>query len=311
MVFVIGGINVGKLIDYKNLKRIIDSRAKELEFVKYIKKYKNKTIVVKYGGSALETSQKISYLVDDLIFLKQQNINVVLIHGGSRQLNKLLKEKKINNETIEGIRITTEEILKYAIDIFKEVNNLIVTEINKKGRGEIKAIGLNGNEIPITISDILDKKKYKYVGKIKKINIEYLTALSKKYIPVLSSLSQTEDHQPLNVNADTNAAEIAKKLNAEKFILMTDKDGILGEDVELLPTLDVKRTNTMLKQGIISGGMVPKVEACLAALEGHVKKVHIINGTKPHALAKEIFTDEGIGTQILNSTIKIKHLKYE
>jgi acetylglutamate kinase len=288
-----------KVMTFQDLKQIKFSRAKELEYVKYIKEFKNKTIVVKYGGSALETSQKISYLVDDLIFLKQQNINVVLLHGGSRQLNHLLKEKNIKTLSIDGVRVTTKEILSYAIEVFQQVNDLIVKEINKKGKGEIKGFGLNGNKIPITISEYLDKNKYHYVGKIKEVNTEYITAIDKQYIPVLSSLSQTKDHEPLNVNADTNAAEIAKKLNAYKFIIMTDTDGILDEHGTLLPSLDQASVKQMLQKKIISAGMIPKVEACLSALDGNIKKVHIINGAYPHALAKEIFTDCGIGTEIL------------
>ena len=290
---------MSKVMTFEDLKRIKDSRAKELEYVKYIKEFKNKLIVVKYGGSALETSHKISYLVDDLIFLKQQHINVILIHGGSRQLNHLLKEKNIKSSFIKGNRVTTDEILNYAIQVFKNVNELIVEEINKKGKGEIKGFGLNGHEIPITISEYLDKNKYHYVGKIKEVNTEYITAIDNQYIPVLSSLSQTKKHEPLNLNADTYAAEIAKKLNAYKFVIMTDTDGILDKHGKLLPSLDQATVKQMLWKKVISAGMIPKVEACLSALEGNVKKVHIINGTYPHALAKEIFTDCGIGTEIL------------
>jgi len=293
----------------EDLKLIKGSLAKELEYIKYIKQFRNKTIVVKYGGSALETTKKISYLIDDLIFLKQEHINVVLIHGGSRQLNAKLKQENITNESIDGIRVTTKEILSHAIETFKTVNEFIVQKINEKGQEEIKGIGLNGNEIPITISEFLDKDKYQYVGKIVAVNIGYITALGPQYIPVLSSLSQTKDREPLNINADTNAAEIAKKLQADKFIIMTDTNGILNEDGDLLSSLDQEAVKQMLEKHIISAGMIPKVEACLSALEGGVNKVHIINGTSPHALAKEIFTDSGIGTEIVKYS-KLHEIKY-
>jgi len=298
-----------KVMSLEDLKQIKWAHAKELEYIKYIKEFRNKTIVVKYGGSALETKEVISYLIDDLIFLKQQNINVILLHGGSRQLNANLKELKIPNKSINGIRVTTKEILKQAVAVFKEVNQFIVDKINIKGKGEIKGIGLNGDEIPITISEFLDKEKYEYVGKIVKVNVDYINALDGQYIPVLSSLSQTEDHQPLNINADTNAAEIAKELHADKLIIMTDTNGILDENGKLLSSLDRELVEEMLKKQTISAGMVPKVEACLAALEGNVKKVHIINGTSAHALAREIFTESGIGTEIIDrqKTYKIKH----
>lgn len=286
-------------IGFDDLKQIISSRARELEFAKYIKIFKGHTIVVKYGGSALETEDNISSLIDDLIFLKQQQINVVLIHGGSKHLNNVLKQHNINNEIIDGIRVTTKEVLRHAIKVFKDVNSMIVAEINYKGRGEIKAIGLNGSEIPITISLYLDKEKYHYVGRIVKVNIDYLNALRSEYIPVISSLSQTEDHQILNVNADTHAVEIAIKLNAEKYINMTNTDGILDETGRLIPSMNMDMAEKMLQSGVISKGMVPKIQSCLHALRHNVNKVHIINGTFPHALAREIFTDEGIGTEIV------------
>jgi acetylglutamate kinase len=298
-----------KVMTLDDLKLIKGAHAKELENKKYIKEFRNKTIVVKYGGSALEVPKVISYLIDDLIFLKQLHINVVLLHGGSRHLNDLLKKKKIEHKSINGIRVTSKEILDDAIKVFTAVNNSIVDEINIKGQGEIKGIGLNGNEVPITISEYLDKATYQYVGKIVDVNVEFINALDSQYIPVLSSLSQTKDHQPLNINADTNAAEIAKKLNAYKLIIVTDKDGILGKDGKLLSSVNESQIKAMLEEGTISEGMVPKVLACLSAIEGNVKKVHIINGTKPDALVKELFTDSGIGTEIVKQS-KVSKIKY-
>jgi acetylglutamate kinase len=298
-----------KVMTLDDLKLIKGAHAKELEYIKYIKEFRNKTIVVKYGGSALETPRVLSYLIEDLIFLKQQHINVVLLHGGSRQLNDELRKSNIKHESIEGIRITTKEILDQAIDVFTKVNAWIVNEINERGKGEIKGIGLNGNEIPITISEYLDKDKYHYVGKIVAVNVEIIRALGDQYIPVLSSLSQTRDHVPLNINADTNAAEIAKRLNAYKLIIITDKDGILGKDGKLLSSVNETQIIAMLAEGTISEGMIPKAKACLSALKGNIKKVHIINGTERHALAREIFTDGGIGTEIVKEgkLHKMKH----
>lgn len=297
---------MNNILQFKDLKKIINARAKELEFMKYINSFRKKTIVVKYGGSALETSQKIFYLINDIVFMKQQGIDVILIHGGSRQLNKILDDQNIENKTLDGIRITTKDVLKYAIAIFKAVNQLIVNEINKKGNGEVKAIGLNGSEVPISISTFLDEEKYGYVGKIDKVNVEYLNALRKEYIPVLSSLSQTENNQPLNINADMHAAEIAKEIKAEKLIIMTDKIGILNKEKELIPSIDCETIKQLINEGVISAGMTPKVEACMLALEGGVHKVHIIDGTVPHALVKEVFTDEGVGTEIVKLSNKIR-----
>ena len=298
-----------KVMTLEDLKLIKGAHAKELEHIKYIKEFRNKTIVVKYGGSALEVPKVISYLIDDLIFLKQLQINVVLLHGGSRHLNDLLKKKNIKHKSINGIRVTSKEILDDAIKVFTDVNNSIVDEINRKGQGEIKGIGLNGNEVPITISEYLDKDTYQYVGKIVDVNVEFINALDSQYIPVLSSLSQTKDHQPLNINADTNAAEIAKKLNAYKLIIVTDRDGILGKDGKLLSSVNESQIKAMLEEGTISEGMVPKVLACLSAIEGNVKKVHIINGTKQDALVNELFTDSGIGTEIVKQS-KVSKIKY-
>lgn len=299
---------MGKVIKFEDLKKIIIGREKELEFIKYIKKFRNTTIVVKYGGSALETSQNISILVDDVVFMKQQHINIILVHGGSKQLNRLLKENNIKTVITDGIRVTDKTTLKYAIKSFKELNKYIVEQINKKGRGEIKAIGLNGDEIQITTAKFLNKTKYKYVGKIVNVNTDYLKALNKKYIPVLSSLTQTESHQPLNVNADIFAAHIAVALNAEKLVIMTDTNGILDKENKLISTISYSRIVEMINKKIITAGMIPKVEACLFALNNNVPKAHIINGTLPHSLVKEIFTDEGIGTEIVNTVAKTKTL---
>ncbi len=298
-----------KVMTLDDLKLIKGAHAKELEHIKYIKEFRNKTIVVKYGGSALEVQKVISYLIEDLIFLKQLHINVVLLHGGSRQLNEVLKSKKIKHESIDGIRVTTKEILDHAVAEFTKVNKSIVDEINRKGQDEIKGIGINGNEVPVTISEYLDKAKYQYVGHIVDVNVEFINALDSQYIPVLSSLSQTKDHQALNINADTNAAEIAKKLNAYKLIIVTDKDGILGKDGKLLSSVNESQIKEMLEEGTISEGMVPKVLACLSAIEGNVKKVHIINGTKQDALVNELFTDSGIGTEIVKQS-KLSKIKY-
>lgn len=287
-----------KVLRFEELKKIIDSEEKKLEFIKYFNQFKNSTIVVKYGSSALETSQKISYLVDDLIFLKRQNIHVVLIHGGSRQLNEKLKEKGIQVELEDGIRITSKEVLKNAISVFKEMNTYIVNEINKYGNGEVKAIGINGSDIPITISEFLNKDKYGYVGLIQQVDTSFLNALDETYIPVISSLSRTAEGESLNINADTNSTEIAKTLNAEKLVFMTDTDGILDNEGQLNSSLDYDIVKEMIKNGAISGGMIPKAKACLTAIHGNVKKVHIISGTDPHALVKEILTDEGIGTEV-------------
>ncbi|ENN96291.1 acetylglutamate kinase [Methanocaldococcus villosus KIN24-T80] len=282
-----------------------------LEALPYIQKFHNKIFVIKYGGHAMIDENAKNYTAQDIVLLKYVGIKPVIVHGGGPEINRAMEKFGKKPEFIHGLRVTDEETLNIVEMVLTgKINGEIVSRIFKFGG---KAVGLSGKSGRI----ILAKKKRKFiekdgkkvevdlgrVGETVEINTELLDILiNNNYIPVISPIGIDEKGDAYNLNADTVAGDIASALKAEKLILITDVDGIM-EDIndpstvyKKLTVSDVKR---LLKEGKIKGGMIPKVECAIKALEsGGVKSVHIINGKIPHALLVEIFTEEGIGTMI-------------
>jgi len=277
-----------------------------LESLPYIKEYFNKIVVVKIGGSMIEEAESLQSVLNDITLMKYVGIKVVLVHGGGRQITKLMEEKGLKSEFVDGLRITNKESIKIVkMVLIGNINTKIVSFLNKHGRSSIGISGDDTNFIQCR------KKQYKkngknidlgYVGEIEKIDSEFIiNILNSKYIPVIASLGVDKAGNIYNINADTCACEVAKSLKAEKMVLLTDVDGIIKNAAgkqRLISRLTSERCLQMIKSSEISSGMIPKVKACTDALEGGVGRTHILNGTMEHSILVEIFTDKGIGTMI-------------
>tara|TARA_A100001037_G_C15143589_1_gene635073 strand:+ start:2320 stop:3192 length:873 start_codon:yes stop_codon:yes gene_type:complete len=280
-----------------------------IEALPYIKQFSGKTIVIKYGGSAQTDSELNKLFAEDIVLLKYIGINVVIVHGGGPQIAETLQKIGKKSEFIEGLRVTDEETLDIVEMVLSgSTNKSIVRLINQQGG---KAVGLSGSDagltkaMKITLTKESDGKKEEIdlgrVGKVNKINPQIIHYLTKgDYIPVIAPLGVDDNGNVFNINADEVAGAIAGSLEAEKFILLTDVQGILDKSGTLIGSINKEEVQKLQKEEIIAGGMIPKTRACLDALSGGVKKTHIIDGRTPHALLLEVFTDQGVGTEIIN-----------
>lgn len=281
---------------------INDEKAKILvETLPYIEKYSGKTMVVKYGGSAMQNDKLKDSVMEDIILMSYVGINVVLVHGGGKEINKFLDKLNIKKEFINGLRYTdkdTMEVVKMVL--IGKVNKDLVSKINSKGGNAIGICGIDGNMI---LCDELESEiDLGFVGKIKKVNTKVVNdCLKGGYISVIASVGVSEDGYAYNINADLAASAIAKELKAEKLILLTDVPGLLKEpcmDETIISEVKKEEIHTLFEDGTISGGMIPKINSCLDALENGVKRVHILDGRIKHSIIIELFTDAGIGTLI-------------
>ena len=278
----------------------------------YIKKYYGQTIVIKYGGSAMVDKTARKQFIKDVVLMKYIGINPVIVHGGGPEINEMLKKVGKESKFIAGNRVTDGETVEIVEMVLSgKVNKGIVADINKYGG---KAIGISGKDDNMILvrqkyieeksenSEETKKIDIGFVGEIENINTEIIKMLEKSdYIPVISSIGTDKNGQTYNINADYVAGEIAGKLNADRMIFLTDVDGILldyHDKQTLIDEIDVYHVNKLIEKGIISGGMLPKVNTCLKAIKKGVENVIILNGKLEHSLLLELFTEEGAGTLI-------------
>ncbi|MCJ7704015.1 MAG: acetylglutamate kinase [Desulfobacterales bacterium] len=280
-----------------------------IEALPYIRRFYNKTVVIKYGGSTMEEEGLKRSFALDVVLLKYIGLNPVVVHGGGPQIGEMLTRLGKKSEFVEGMRVTDKETMDVVeMVLVGKVNKEIVALINQQGG---KAVGLSGKDgrlilakkLKLTRSAGKDKDPeiidIGMVGEVKAIHPGVIESLEKdNFIPVIAPVGVGEEGETYNINADLVAGKIASALKAEKLILLTDVEGVMDEKKRLIPTLDVKQAKELISQKVISSGMIPKVNCCLDALKDGVSKTHIINGTVEHAILLEIFTDVGIGTQI-------------
>jgi acetylglutamate kinase len=277
-----------------------------LESLPYIKEYFNRVVIVKIGGSMMEEEEILKKVLDDVILMKFVGIKTLLVHGGGKQITKLMNERNIDVKFIDGLRVTTKE----AMDVVKmvligDINSKIVSLLNRHGDVSMGVSGNDGNFIKC------EKKYYSkngktidlgYVGQIVDINLPFiLNILSNDYIPVIASLGSDNKGNIYNINADTCAFQLASALKAKKMLLLSDVDGIsaiIDDKERLISKLTVKGCRELIENKNISSGMIPKINACIDAVNNGVSSATILNGTKDHSILIEIFTDRGIGTMI-------------
>jgi len=271
-----------------------------IEALPYIKAFQDKVIVIKYGGSSIVDRKKRHGVLEDIIFMSYAGMSPVIVHGGGPYINKKLKKKRIKSHFVHGLRVTDEKSLEVIKGVLARVNRQIVREIRTLGG---RAQGLTRRNRVIRVTKETRFGDIGFVGDIVSVNSEKIHNICKRgVIPVISPLGVGRDGKTYNVNADDASAAVASGLTAEKLALLTNVDGIyrdVNDKDSLISTLTIKQVRRLVAKKVIDTGMIPKVKACAAALARGVKKIHIINGGLQHALLLEIFTDEGIGTQIL------------
>ena len=271
-----------------------------VEALPYIQKFTGKTVVVKYGGNAMISEELRRDVMRDIILLNLVGIRVVVVHGGGPEISDMLKRLNHTSRFVDGLRYTDETTMEVVQSILcGKVNKNLVAQINRLGG---QAVGLCGMDGQLFQAELLDEK-YGLVGRITGVNPEPVeSALMNGYIPVVSTVAQGMDAETAyNINADTAAAKLAEALQAEKLILLTDVRGLLRDPkdestlIHVVHTYDVA---ALIEEGVISGGMIPKMECCVDAIAGGVERVHILDGRIPHSILIELLSDQGIGTML-------------
>ena len=274
-----------------------------IEALPYIQTFSGKTVVIKYGGNAMVDAELTHSILQDITLLKYVGVNPVVVHGGGPEINKLLGQLQIESQFHNGLRITdkaTREVVQMVLT--GKINKDIVSQLNCMGAKAIGLCGKDANLICVEKMPAKDGVDLGYVGKITSINTKLLEILARdEFIPVIAPVGVGADGESYNINADTAAAEIAVALKAEKLMFLTDVDGIrrVPNDPEsLIPAVSIEGINQLIDDGIITGGMIPKVRGCIKSVERGVRRTHIVDGTVPHPIILEMFTDSGIGTMV-------------
>ncbi|WP_019504539.1 acetylglutamate kinase [Pleurocapsa sp. PCC 7319] len=275
------------------------------EALPYIQKFTNQTIVIKYGGAAMKDSNLKDKVIRDIVFLACVGVRPVVIHGGGPEINTWLQKLNIEPLFKDGLRVTDEVTMDIVEMVLAgRVNKGLVSLISRAGASAVGLCGKDGNLIQ---ARPVGKEGVGFVGEVTNINTGVIESLvDSGYVPVISSVAADENGQAYNINADTVAGEIAAALQAEKLILLTDTPGILSDYHDpstLINRLDIQKARELIDQGVVSGGMIPKVNCCVRSLAQGVRAAHILDGRLPHSLLLEILTDEGIGSMIVASEL--------
>ena len=293
------------------MKNSLETAAVLIETLPYMQDFYGKTVVIKYGGNAMINSELKNSVIQDITLLKYVGMRPIVVHGGGPEITSVLNKFGKKTEFISGLRVTDEETVSIAeMVLVGKINTEIVNLLNRHGS---KAVGLSGKDANL----ILAKKHFAevhenggvsmvdigFVGEVESINTNILnTLIDSGYIPVIAPIGVGKNGESYNINADYVAGEIAGALGAEKLLMLTDVEGIYRDyqdKTSFISSLSLEEAQQMIAQGSIGGGMIPKVETCIKALQGGTGKTHIIDGRQPHSILLEIFTSQGIGTQVV------------
>ena len=270
-----------------------------LEALPYIKRFTNEKIVIKYGGSAQTSEELKGQFAQDIVLLHLVGMKPIVVHGGGKSITDMLTALGVETSFVDGQRVTTKEVMRIAEMVLSgEINKEIVSLLDNHGS---KAIGISGKDGGFLKGMPKDFENFGYTGNIEHINPEIVNNIIEDgAIPVIAPIagSSTLGHPGFNINADLAASKIAVAMEARKVLFLTDTPGVLDKDMNLITNLSIEKTETLKEDGTILGGMVPKVDACIEALRGGVKKAHIIDGRVEHSLLLEILTSSGVGTCI-------------
>lgn len=286
------------------MQKYIEKANVLIEALPYMRIFNGKSVVIKYGGSAMADEKLRKKVLEDIVLMRLVGINVVIVHGGGKHITELSEKLGIESTFRDGLRVTDEASMMVAQMVLAGlINKDIVADLSILGAKACGFSGKDGRLIEAVKKVNIDGSDYGLVGDIVNINTDLLDIMCEKnYISVVSPIAFDKNGESLNINADVAAAMIAKALQAEKIVYLTDIDGILTDKNDpktLLNSIDTKKAEDLKEKGIITSGMIPKIDACINALNSGVKKVHIINGKVPHAIILEMFTDMGIGTEIV------------
>ncbi len=293
------------------MQNLIDKAQVLIEALPYIQRFRGKTFVIKYGGHAMLTPELRAGFAEDVILLQAVGVDVVVVHGGGPQITELIGKLGLKSSFVRGMRVTDAATMDAAEMVLQKINKEIVALISRKGG---RAVGLSGKD-----GDLLIARKLKMVvkdgngratnvdiglvGEIAEINPAVLATLREAgFIPVIAPVGHSREGDTYNINADVAAGEIAGALKAEKLILLTDVEGVKDDKGKLVASLEAGRARKLIASGAIGEGMIPKVECCLKALAAGVGRAHVIDGRLRHAVLLEIFTDAGVGTEVIART---------
>tara|TARA_Y100000591_G_scaffold116372_1_gene99457 strand:+ start:4470 stop:5339 length:870 start_codon:yes stop_codon:yes gene_type:complete len=283
-------------INLEGIKKFWPKDAPDVTNVpKYIKKYKNNLIVIKYGGNVLIDRNIFNNFIQDISILNKLGLSVVIVHGGGPRIERELKKSNIQSRFINGLRVTDKDVINIVEKVLIDFNNDIVDSLNKKGS---KAVSINTKTNNI-INVIPDQPELGFVGVPQEINIKIIkNIINQNQIPIVAPLGLDKDKQPYNINGDTAASAIAKKLKSRRLLLMTNVEGVYDDRKTLISEIKPFDMENLIKLKIIQGGMIPKIKNCIDAVENGVRGVVILDGRKPRSILKEIFSDQGAGTLI-------------
>jgi len=279
-----------------DLQNIIPKNGPAIEEVqKYIKKYIDEVIVIKCGGSVLLNQNLFNQFIEDISVINKLGLNSIVIHGGGGNIKKKLDQQNIESKFIDGLRVTDKIIIKVVDEALTELNLEIIKKLNIK-KCKAQSITTKKNNV---ITTFPERKELGFVGNPKEVKKEKLLAIiKKKEVPVISPMGIGDDKKPYNINADIAAGAVAKTLNSRRLLLMTDVEGVLDKNKKLISEINSKIAQEMIKDGTIIGGMIPKINTCLNAVNNGVTGVVIVDGRKPHSILFELFSDKGAGTLI-------------
>lgn len=276
-----------------------------VDSIPFIQEFRGSVVVIKYGGSAQQNLRLKENFAKDIILLYMLGIKPVIIHGGGKKITEMLDLLGIESTFKDGVRVTSKEAMKVVEMVLSgDINRELTFFFSHFG---IKAVGISGKDGALFRAVPKDNGAFGFTGEITEVNTELLEKLlGDGFVPVIAPIASggSVEHCGFNINADSVACEIAKALGAEKAIFLTDTKGVLDENGEVIPTLTPERALKYKESGAISGGMIPKIDACVGCVKSGVKKVHIIDGRIPHSILLEIFTSKGIGTQIIADSAK-------
>ncbi len=287
----------------KNMQQYLDKAEVLIEALPYIQRFNRKIIVVKYGGSAMVDEELKKRVIEDVTLLKLVGFKPIIVHGGGKEISKWVGKVGMEPKFINGLRVTDEDTMEVVEMVLGKVNKSLVQHVEELG---VRAIGISGKDGGLLKVEkkYSDGKDIGFVGEVKEVNAQILyDLLEKDFLPIVCPIGMDDEFQTYNINADDAACAIARAMKAEKLAFLTDIEGVYKDPDDpssLISELWVEEAEKLMAEGYIGGGMLPKLQNCIDAIESGVSRVHILDGRIPHCLLLEIFTNRGIGTAILN-----------